>query len=291
MKQADPRYRFNDGNRWADHDQIRFSYLWWEYLQISPSYVLAHRERTGALTEADHLRLPADFDVVLSVYDNLGPLHEVTFIDWWRDKGATHFGYRGSKPSIHYLGGLAKEFNDPLASLTRKAEDYIKGAWVEQGLQRSAIVSIPLGMPRSRILREIDSLISRFREEDKVIDVAPPTYLILNVKKDYNSLFRYLEVIWTRCAYWPAKLFEVGVIAQLSTAYSLRIAKGEGTAEDKHALKILTSRAVYRGLMIAENAARGVFPSYSKCQHAVKADWLEMRKALNCRIEWDGANG
>ena len=48
---------------------------WFEFLRLSPSYQLAHRVRTGErLTAADKMRLPADFDRVLKVYDDFGLL-------------------------------------------------------------------------------------------------------------------------------------------------------------------------------------------------------------------------
>ena len=68
------------------------------------------------------------------------------------------------------------------------------------------------------------------------------------------------------------------MIAKLSTAHSDYIKANRNRPDvdlttERNALKILTSRALLRGHMIAENAARGIFPSYAKCEHALPVDY------------------
>ena len=52
--------------------KVGFYLLWMEYLAISPSYELARRYRNHALTKDEQQHLPADFDTVLGVYEDLG---------------------------------------------------------------------------------------------------------------------------------------------------------------------------------------------------------------------------
>jgi len=288
-KHGDKSPQIPVSDRWVNREQAVFGWLWYEFLHLSPSYELAHRERTGTLSDTDRARLPADFEAVLSVYDNLGNLHRISFDDWWAAKGIRHFGYQGEHPSVHVMEALLKETDEPLAHLTAKAGEYINGRWADQGRQTCLIVSIPVGLPKKLVLDHIADILSRTTEEHRQIVLTPPTYKVLPRKKDSDSLFRYLQCLWNRSYYPKAKLYEIGVIAELSTTYSLRLAKYEGGVEDRHALKILTSRALNRGIMIAENAARGVFPTYAKCEHCVRPDWEELGRTLNSRIDWENS--
>ena len=61
--------------------------LWFEYLALSPSYQLAHLERTNRLPKSQHADLPKDFDRVLEVYDDFGDVQRVLFHTWWRERG------------------------------------------------------------------------------------------------------------------------------------------------------------------------------------------------------------
>lgn len=38
--------------------------------------------------------------------------------------------------------------------------------------------------------------------------------------------------------------------------------------------------------MIAENAARGIFPSYQPCENAVAPDWRELGNLLESHQDW-----
>jgi hypothetical protein len=54
-------------------------------------------------------------------------------------------------------------------------------------------------------------------------------------------------------------------------------------------LTILTSRAILRARMISENAARGVFPTYKKCEHAIENDLAALQIRWAARRRWLGA--
>ena len=76
---------FRSDGVWAT--KLGFYLLWMEYLAVSPSYELARRYRAGGLSHAEQEQLPADFDTVLAVYDDLGDVQRVTFLDWWSERG------------------------------------------------------------------------------------------------------------------------------------------------------------------------------------------------------------
>ena len=97
-----------------------------------------------------------------------------------------------------------------------------------------------------------------------------------------DSLFRYLSVVWVRCDMLAQPLWRIGVRSKVNDTYSpeldakAQIPRGE-QVYDRSMLAVLTSRAWNRRMALAENAARGQFPSYKRPDYAVVVDprWLE----------------
>ena len=90
------------GDRWVNYDQLKWASLWFRFLAISPSYELARKCRAGELTGTE--ALPADFDAVLAVYDDLGDVQVMHFQHWWKGGALRHFGYSGNKPTVTRIG-------------------------------------------------------------------------------------------------------------------------------------------------------------------------------------------
>jgi pyruvate/2-oxoglutarate dehydrogenase complex dihydrolipoamide dehydrogenase (E3) component len=55
---------------------------------------------------------------------------------------------------------------------------------------------------------------------------------------------------------------------------------------DREMLTIIASRALLRSRMIAENAARGRFPTHEKCETASEFDFKELRQRIHRRNKW-----
>src|SRR6056297_2266267 len=107
------------GGLWVK--QISMYLLWFEYLAISPSYELARRHRAGQAIPSD--LLPADFDAVLSVYDDLGDVQQALFRLWWKDVGLKHFGYQGTQPNVARVG-YVPHHPQKTPNLTEKLDTY-----------------------------------------------------------------------------------------------------------------------------------------------------------------------
>jgi len=270
--------------------KVGFYMLWLEYLAISPSYELARRYNAGEWTEADELKRPTDFERVLEVYRDLGDVQRCLFRHWWIDKAFDVFGHQGAKPKVQ---GIAKIWasKEGKPDITEKAAQYIDGAWRRQGRQRTMIVAVPAGLPKADIFKQVEKLLKTYPEDRRVLRHKTPKYPLLGTRQDKEGLFRYLFVAWIRMKFPNERLWRVGVLAKISSTYSGRLNfednPGHGVnTEDRAALKFLTNRAIYRGRMIAENAARGVFPSYAKCPCAVQPDLDEQLKMVIARRKW-----
>ncbi len=265
-----------------------FYLLWWEFLAVSPSYELARRYRAGTLTNEDRKLLPADFEDVLSVYDDIGDVQRVVFREWWSERGLSVFGYKGSKPRVRRVDSLTPTRHRNAA---KRVEDFIKDEWAEQGQPNALLVSIPLGLSKTDVTRQLKKLMDRYAEEHRILPDPVTKYPLLGTKQRKDTLFRYLFVVWIRCAMPHQPLWRVGVRSKVSDTYSpeldakAQIQRGE-QVYDRSMLAVLTSRAWSRGMALAENAARGQFPLYKKPEHAVTPDPRWLWNIINSRRLW-----
>jgi len=277
---------FRGDGVWAT--KLGFYLLWMEYLAVSPSYELARRYRTGVLTDAEREKLPADFDDVLAVYDDLGDIQRVSFLDWWSERGLAVFGYEGAKPRVRRMDNLRSNRHRNAAG---RVQEFIEGEWTEQGQPNAMLVSIPIGLPKTQITRQIGKLLARYEDEHRVLPERKAKYPLVGTRQRKDTLFRYLFVIWVRCAMPRQALWRVGVRARVSDTYSreldakARVRRGEQDY-DRNVLAVLTSRACSRGLALAENAARGRFPSYDMPEHAVPPNTHELWNLIAARRRW-----
>lgn len=286
---------FRRGDAWAKATDVAYATLWFEFLKISPSYELARRFRTGEWTAADDAARPADFEAVLSVYDDLGDVRALRFREWWTATAIEHFGYRGSLPRVTHLATVGHGAEDNTGRLIAKAEAYLERNWAQQGKPTAMVVAIPVGLSKARLAQQIATLLEAYSQDDKSDVISPPKYRLVSRKLDHKSLFKYLMCVWVKAKLPEASLWRIGVLSKISLTYSGRMDANEKLGQnekydERNALKILTSRALSRGIQIAENAARGHFPTYARHQHSVPPDWIDLREAVKRRVDLDRAS-
>lgn len=280
---------FDGGGIYAT--KLGFYLFWMEYLAVSPSYELARRYRQGETIAPESL--PADFDKVLAVYDDLGDVQRAVFVDWWREKGLKHFGFQSERPRIRRLGTLTETKADP-APLHRALDRYVSGKWVEEARQPTMLVAIPLGLTKAKLTRQLASLLDKVDASQRQLKPAPPKYALYGKRQRVNTLVQYLRVLWMRSSMPDKELWRVGVSARVSPTYSRELAEdatpavGEATY-DRMMLTVMTSRAYQRAVLIAENAARGKFPTYEPCPHAIQPDLRALFRLVSARVRWKKA--
>ena len=263
--------------------RMAFYLLWLEFLLVSTSYAMAHRWRAGQFSDDDAKRKPADFDEVLAFYDDLGDVRTIPFIEWWRERGLRVFGYNGTRPKVRRIDMLLPGHHHKAGS---RVQEFIETDWERQGNPNVALVSVPLGMPKTKILTQIDILIARQDAQWK--HLAPPKakYLLQGERLRKGALFRYLSVVWMRAEMRNQALWRVGARTKISGKiqldYKADLKPGEAV-DERNVMASLTSRAFRRGIALAENAARGKFPVNELSEHAIMPDESEL-KAINDRV-------
>lgn len=264
--------------------------IWFDFLAMSPSYELARKYTSGEWSDKDEKNRPADFERVLGVYAVLGDVQRQLFPDWWLNRAFDAFGYQGKKPHVQKVAYVA-DLKDRDPHFGAAADRYINGSWNETGRQRTLIVAMPIGLTRNLISRQINQMLDRIPTKERTLRKVPAKYRLQATNLHHKSYLLYLSVLWHRCEFPDEPLWKIGARAKISTTYSHRLNPKldngrHDKVEDKYRLKILTHRAIERGKMMAENAARGVFPSYKKCPNAMSFDLEELKKLRRDRRRW-----
>ena len=262
--------------------------LWFEYLAISPSYEVARRYRAGKpIAQGD---MPADFERVLAVYDDLGDVQRVWFDDWWKEVGLRHFGFQGKPPRVTTVGYLPHR-REGLPDLESQLAKYLTQDWLDQGRQRVLMVAIPVGLPESKIAQQIKKQLARVKPEKRSLIVPTVEYSLVGKRHHHNAMLRYLRMASFYGVMHSHSIWRVAVRAKISEAYSsvLDPDATEVTKDsiyDREMLTIMGSRAVLRARMISENAARGIFPAHEKCENALEFDRKSLGKLIVSRYRW-----
>lgn len=286
-----PLSSVNEVGQSVRRDGLEWFRLWFGFLRVSPSYELARRYRSGELRQP--AVMPADFETVLAVYDDLGDVSSIRFVEWWRGVGFQHFGYEGQKPELVRLGVLSyDDDDDQLMRMRSSVRDYLTEEWLDQSQPTAIVAAIPVGVPKAQIMKQIAAMLGGIaqeeREHERKLVGRAAKYGLVQAKLHQRSVGQYLDTVLAKARSPSSTLWQIGALANLSYTHSRWLdptatPTGKDQIDARDRLKILTSRALHRGHMIAENVARGTFPSYAKCENAVPIDWVELGKRLEAK--------
>lgn len=262
--------------------------LMFEFLRLSPSYELAHKHRTKGLNQRELALLPADFDQVLKTYDLLGDVSTDFFRSWWLKRGLQVFGNPYKKPRIHCVGVLEASKSIELDSISSSITSFLNNERNEEGLNASILLSVPLTLKRSDLLKQISKLISENRDIDTEVDKQPKLKLV-SKRLRADVLFKGLRLLWLKSAKPNWELWRLGAKAQLSESYSNVLdpnspkkSKTIIEKDDRIIMSKITSRYLTKYEAIAENAARGLFPT-DRPVFSVAYDYPLIAKRLHAR--------
>jgi len=264
--------------------------LMFEFLVLSPSYELARKARADKLTKEESENLPKDFDKVLATYDLLGNVNCILFRQWWLKRGLHVFGNPYNKPKIHEIALI----ENGEATEVEKISQTLKSSYVEarqaEGLSAALIVSIPLGLKRTEILKKFRSLLDEHISKD-VGKAEQPKIKLMGKRLHINAMVKGIRLLWFKAAKPNWELWRLGAKARLSSSYSgvLNPTADRRTndaieMDDRIIMGKITHRALKRFELIAENVARGKFPCTDPVDSAeFKYETLVLRLKMNAK--------
>lgn len=275
-------------------DPHRAYRLLFEFLRLSPSYELAKKAREEGLTQDETEALPANFDQVLNTYDLLGDVQTILFGNWWRQRGLKAFGNPYSQPEVHGIKYLPGGADLGLADCAKALDSYLSCARPMEGLNPGLLLSLPLDRPKAEILREVGKLLDEHKANDTACMAKPPLALAskrIHIKKLVISL----KLLTYKAARPNWELWRLGAFANVSDTYSpifdpmgpRKVADPQQSI-DRLLMTKTTSRALKKAELIAENAARGKFPTDAPVEMA-HFDFHEIAARNTKKNTWERA--
>jgi hypothetical protein len=263
--------------------------MFFEYLRISPSYLLAVEtdERTLIERLGDAERATA----IWKTRNEIGNVYEALYKEWWLDKGLELFGVHARKPKIELINRLSPLTDDIdlLQCSTEKIKDYLTDQYAHQARPDSVLLSIPLGQKRTATIKQLKKLLAEIEKE------TPPhlpiaTYQVLNNKMQYRRLLAGLRLMYMRARRPDEELWRIATRAKISHSHGRLDPNGPKkdlkNAEGRKILTIMASRLLHDTLTIAENAATGIFPSLKPIDTQL-FDAEKLGKQLKKTIVWE----
>ncbi len=250
---ANAAITFGDKWRQLNHLPTIEHHLFFQYLLISPSYYQASLIRKGAKNAAGKSALPKDMERVLGVYDLVGDIYLTPFEVWWESTGCNLF----------YSGEASK-------TLT---------------------LSLDLTNTKQAILEQVEKRLDEaYARRAKG---SAPKLSLLNNKVRAFSLFEKVRIVDEKASSFEdgnerLENWKIAIIANLETKWrkgltltSKRTAKNQQAREY---LGMLVSKNIAEALVVAENAARGQFPSKELVTSRLEFDFNVLAETL-CNYE------
>lgn len=224
----------------------------YEFLKLSPSFFSVLRHIEG---KQSTFPLPEDLEVVKPVVEDFRHIFRMDGFEWWRKHGQYLFGTPAPAQKV-FIAGHVSGANKSL-TVHRDQIDAIVARIAVNQTKKEALAALD---------RELDALIKAGRFDVASAESLQGKYGFTSRRIRRSTLAQCKEAL----SYYQSKkvypLWWIGNLLEVSPAMALTNENIQGfdsgeIAYRKQVLGITTSRIVRQGMLIAENAARGRFPS------------------------------
>lgn len=228
------------------------------YMRLSSSYMAVRDEYRGIKVKKS--ALPKDAELVLSVADGFDVLRVESDDDngdqtaWWERAGKYLYGYQNQIPSVTHL------FADA---------DHVMKVRVGGHGYPSLALNVPFTLTMTEAISQIRNLFKMYEQDpDLHFGMALPESYIAHVKLEpsrlrQDTLVKGVEALTMHRQGLP--LWQIGNKLELSLGNVIdESASGldqDELAGRKKVLSIMARRLIKTASLVAENAARGRFPS------------------------------
>jgi len=228
-----------------------------DYLKASPSYESVMRK---IAKQKSPYPLPKDYKVVAQVVKDFGLIYKIREADWWDKVGKQLYGISAPLPNVKVLRMLDSG-NQSVAT-----------KW--SGID-SVVAELPLNLTLAQAMKQLRKQLVSFNFSAALPKQTAPKYQLSNSKLRIDTLQNGLSALRMYKRGFP--LWKIGNDLRLIPAQSF-IEKdadkiGIDLADRKEILSIAASRLIKTAALIAENAARGRFPSDKSFGEAITAPY------------------
>ena len=245
--------------------------LWATFLRLSPSYDVARRYAKGDIDLANARELVTDFDIVYEVYRNFGDVWAINEEMHWQRNSFNLFGVHLAELNLKVVHVMQAGQAINRRELDEAMHTFTEYTRAEMGNPLTALVSIPIDMNRIDLVRLFNGMITYFKENREDYfdeDIPEPKYKMSGEKKHFKVLKDYITLVNFRAHQPRMQLWIVGEKLNVNFHYADKLRKGNlnrgEEVEAKNTLTATVGRMQRQALLVAENAARGKYPSYQR---------------------------
>jgi hypothetical protein len=224
-----------------------------DYLKASPSYDAVMRKLAN---QKSPYPLPKDYKTVAKVVKNFGAIYKMKETDWWDRIGKQLYGISAPLPVVNIVGTLDSINKQQVSNWT--------------GID-SVVAELPLNLTLPQALNQLRKQLSNYQFSTALPKKTAPTYQLSSSKLRIETLQNGLAAL--RLYKRGLPLWMIGNNLRLIPAQSFieqdMDLNDPNLADRKELLSIAASRLIKTAALVAENAARGRFPSDKRFSDAI----------------------
>lgn len=228
-----------------------------DYLKLSQHYRLVCNWSRGGNTGRPN-GAPSDWKRLVATYKDFGDVFRIPESKWWEKRGKGLFGIRAAK---------TEAFAIPLSAQGRRPVDadslrVLETRWREMAQPDLLLVAIPRNQTKQAALRQVNKIVRAENFAASTPASVKPRYSLTKSKLQEATIKE--GVMALKLYRLNVPLWEIGNRLELTvdTVSEDEIrAPDQVVADKKRYLQTLASKLVRKAILIAENAARGHFPS------------------------------
>lgn len=267
--------------------------LWVDYLRISPSYAVAHQLAQGHMQMAEAKLRVEDLDTVRRVFDDFGNVWESSPEVIWDTQAFDLFGVMLAEPDLKVVHTMQAGIPTDEFELQQVIHDYANITRKQMGDPLTVLVSVPIDMDRSKLLRLFRGMLSYYEENRQDYEnpaIPTPRYEFVSSRKPIRTLRQLLALIHYISKDPNKPQWQIGTELNINRAKADVLRKSRLIALDKinarNIMNATVSRLIKQALSIAENAARGFYISQnSRPEHMNQFDWQYISQNLSSVVQ------
>ncbi|KXW55378.1 hypothetical protein [Ferrovum sp. PN-J185] len=240
-----------------------------DYLKLSPSYKLVS-EWTKRGQKTLPTNSPRDWSKLTKTYEDFGDVWRIPESRWWDSRGRELFGIKAAKTQSFTVGK-----SDDKNLMSGNIISNSQKLWEDMAQPECLIVAIPTNQTKQMVLRQINAIIRSNTFITSKPKLVKPKYELVRSKLREPTI--KLGTIALKMYQVGKPLWAIGNELGLSPAHAIQIDKNGkpisnelNLPEKKMRLQVLASKLIAKAELIAENAARGRFPTDAPCTFAIK---------------------
>jgi hypothetical protein len=275
-RQKLPRFELQ-GSSWEESGLFAASDWRYEalvdYLKLSPSYKLVCEwARKGSKVIPKNA--PKDWKQLVKTYEDFGDDWRISESRWWDSRGKALFGIKAAKAQTFAIG-----HSDETALINSKIAAQSQNTWQDMGTPECLVLAIPTNQTKQMALKQINAIVRAGNFVSTKPKLIKPKYELIRSKLREPTI--KLGIMALKMYQFGSPLWLIGNRLALSPAHHIKLddegildANELNLAEKKIRLQILASKLVAKAELIAENAARGLYPTDATCRYAIKFESL-----------------